>query len=1123
MKGKVTKTILLLTLLVLLIGIASATSVSKDITNYDNTEKVAQNAPKTVEKSSEEVVNKKIKDNNVKESSYTTSVSTYAELVNKVNEAKNSGYDEYTINLNKGNYNATNSMSYYSRKTMLNINGNGITLNGKNTYQFMTVQTESTVNINNAIFTNFYAQSGGVLYGESSYNRDEDSSSITVRNCKFINNSASYGSAIYTFPGYITDCKLTVQNCVFENNTANWGGAINNRANGAVISDSVFKNNTACDGGAIKNEGSDVVFNNNTFINNTAHNGNYGSGGAIYTTGENVRISKCVFANNKADNKKVRNIGGNSYLEQNNVFYKQITINNTNFKVNGNLLTITADLIDEEDNLVKVDTKLSVKIDNKSVITYQAVTKGKINTDTACPTVNGYHNIQLTIADSGNYIGTTLSTEFYVPKKIYATSTGSGNGLTYSQPASIKHALEIVENGDIINLIALKSDNYTQNITLSSSTLKKGAEKFSIIGENTKTITLKGKLIIDKSLNITLKNLVFDGQKSGISGTYIPKIELNNCTFKSTETLYVGSNSIINANNFIKCNDYYGGAIYNTGKNVKITNNYFNGNNATEGGAIYTYGDYTEITNNRFNSNTANKGGAIYNGGDHLKIMGNIFNRNKAEKGGAIYSYGEDITISNNNFTSNSATIGGAIYNEAYSKEVAETIHYSTPVYDMWGRRHEGSETTWTTRYYVSEDVNVTGNNFISNTAATSGTAIYNNGLKIDISKNKFQENEIKSGNYKTAIINQGKGNTIVNNINDTTTKYNNTIYNLANNTSITNNIFNDGKIKTRITVSQIKGVIGESIVLKASVLDEKGNKVNGGNLAFKLNGKTLRSDGRFDSSTSAMKFSVKDGLVTYTIKADLYLRNAKTLSASYSGTSKYNQSTSETVTAQIQKRNSQVTVTTTPSKAKQYETLTFKITAKDVTKNGKNNTLISDNTKVMLKVNRVTLKDKSGKTLYITLDKNAQATYKYTIPAGTGGITASKAQRNYKVDAIFVGENYYPGARNTTTFQVERSTTTVTITQTKVTKTNVLSVKATLKDYKGNNLIGTNKVTIKINGKSYTKNGKPVYWSVKNGNVDLTGIQVDSKTTIKRVLLVTGERQAYTEGRAETTSITRV
>lgn len=177
-----------------------------------------------------------------------------------------------------------------------------------------------------------------------------------------------------------------------------------------------------------------------------------------------------------------------------------------------------------------------------------------------------------------------------------------------------------------------------------------------------------------------------------------------------------------------------------------------------------------------------------------------------------------------------------------------------------------------------------------------------------------------------------------------------------------------------------------------------------------------------------------------------------------------------------------------------------------------------------MFKVNGVTLKDKDGKTLYVPVNSNKEATYSYVIPAGTGGITASKKVRDYRVDAILIGDNYYPGARNNTKFNVERSTTYVNITQAMVTSSNVLSVKATLKDYKGNNLIGTNKVTIKINGNSYidSKNVKVKYWSVKNEVVDLTGIVVDPKTTIKRVMLVTGERQAYHEERAETTNIVR-
>ena len=340
---------------------------------------------------------------------------------------------------------------------------------------------------------------------------------------------------------------------------------------------------------------------------------------------------------------------------------------------------------------------------------------------------------------------------------------------------------------------------------------------------------------------------------------------------------------------------------------------------------------------------------------------------------------------------------------------------------------------------------------------------------------------------------------------------------------TIYNNTIDD-KNRPIIKLDPVRGIIGESITLTAYLEDVDGTLISGGNLVFKLNGKTLRSDGRFDSNAPAMKFSVKNGKVTYTIKADLYLRNAKNLTASYSGNYKFAETSSPTVEAQIQKRHAEVTVTVSPTRAKQYDTIKFTATLRDTTKNAKNTTLINQDTRVMFKVNGVTLKDKDGKTLYVPVNSNKEATYSYVIPAGTGGITASKKVRDYRVDAILIGDNYYPGARNNTKFNVERSTTYVNITQAMVTSSNVLSVKATLKDYKGNNLIGTNKVTIKINGNSYidSKNVKVKYWSVKNEVVDLTGIVVDPKTTIKRVMPVTGERQAYHEERAETTNIVR-
>lgn len=227
-------------------------------------------------------------------------------------------------------------------------------------------------------------------------------------------------------------------------------------------------------------------------------------------------------------------------------------------------------------------------------------------------------------------------------------------------------------------------------------------------------------------------------------------------------------------------------------------------------------------------------------------------------------------------------------------------------------------------------------------------------------------------------------------------------------NKTITKSI-NIPKYTPIIKLAPIKGIIGENITLTASLMDKNENPINGGNLVFKLNGKTLRTDGRFDSTAPPLKIQVKNGTAPYTITADLYIRNAKNLTASYSGTSKYEESKSEAVQAQIQKRYANLTVTATPTKQQQYQTVTFTATVKDTTRNGKNTTLINQNTSVMFKVNGNTLKDAKGQIIYVPVDKDLKASYNYTIPAGTGGITSSKEVRDYNVDAIFTGINYYP------------------------------------------------------------------------------------------------------------------
>ena len=119
------------------------------------------------------------------------------------------------------------------------------------------------------------------------------SSTGTVENCNFTNNSARYGGAI-EFDG-----TGTVTNCNFTNNKAtgdcSYGGAIWFTAEGTVgtVENCNFTNNTASeDGGAVYFWSNGEVRNCN-FTNNKA-TGDYSYGGAVYFW-SNGEVRNCNF------------------------------------------------------------------------------------------------------------------------------------------------------------------------------------------------------------------------------------------------------------------------------------------------------------------------------------------------------------------------------------------------------------------------------------------------------------------------------------------------------------------------------------------------------------------------------------------------------------------------------------------------------------------------------------------------------------------------------------------------------------------------------------------------------------------------------------------------------------
>lgn len=389
------------------------------------------------------------------------------------------------------------------------------------------------------------------------------------------------------------------------------------------------------------------------------------------------------------------------------------------------------------------------------------------------------------------------------------------------------------------------------------------------------------------------------------------------------------------------------------------------------------------------------------------------------------------------------------------------------------------------------------------------------NGEKYNLTNNKTNENGQLIFNYtvNNYIINNITGKLIfkAKHVED-----NNTYYNTSGDAQAEIKI---NKINPVITLDPVTGVIGENITLTAHLTDKYGNPVTGGNIVFKLNGLTLKTNGIFGGNTTSMKFHVTNKTVTHTITLDPYLQNTKNMTITYSGNEIYNQARSKPVEVKIHKRNAQLNLTIIPAHTKQYDTITIKAHVSDTTPGAKNNTIITDNTKIIIKINGITLKDDNGQIIFIPIQKDRTATYNYTIPAGMAAITITGQTRNNTITSIFISDNYYPVIKNSTTFQVEISNTTIEIENITVTKNNKLNIRAKIKDYMNKNVVGNNKIIIKINGITYKNptTDTPQYWTIKDGNINLTDIQVNPDVQIENIMIVTGERQAYLGTRIET------
>lgn len=687
--------------------------------------------------------------------------------------------------------------------------------------------------------------------------------------------------------------------------------------------------------------------------------------------------------------------------------------------------------------------------------------------------------------------------------------------------------------------------NNAKKSTISNNNFKENGNQGTLAG---------GAIVINPGSDITISNNNFTSNKA---------VDTSGAIFTS------GSNVAISNNKFTQNTaTRTGGAIFDEGSGLKVLNNEFTKNSITnDGGALYVRGPNAVVQNNKFDSNTANRScgalyinnnsatvklntftnnvaknvaGALYNeNAKNTIISDNIFTKNKASSnGGAIVNNNANTaTITKNQFDTNTASgNGGAIASEASTKVTISNNIFTSNSGNNGGAISTGGSCTgeiikandFTKNkatnnggaiYNNAPGCTITENNFTSNVATKNlGGAITNYGKNTQITKNNFIAN---SANYNGDAIRDNAQATKSNNKNADTSKCSATIYNGGSGSTISNNVFEDSlpvqKVDTTVTVSNSNGVLLDPMTFTATVKDVTGKNVNGGNLVFKLNKNTIKN-----SAGEVIKVQVKNGVAKLTATAIKSFNNAN-ITASYSGSSAYNPSSSKNkAVSTVSRRSAKATVSLSAAKVKQYESVTITVKLTDVTPNTKITTPSNnDKSYVVLKINGKTIKNSKNEAIKFKVT-NGVATFKYSIPKGMAGYY-NNSPRYYTITACYSHPDYILTGCDSAKFTVEKSNVTFETTKVVANMTSKkLVIQGNIKDYKGNNVVGINKLSVKINGKTLTIDGSNVK-SINNGVINLVIDIPSAVRDVKEIMLVTGERDAYNGCRTTLTNFIKV
>ena len=531
--------------------------------------------------------------------------------------------------------------------------------------------------------------SASVDYGGAAiYNWKEGT--LKVTNSNFTNNIKNYKNGDNLVGAITTIGNATVSGSNFVNNSGRWGGAIS--ATGAelrknsstlTVSNTIFKDNSALYAGAVYIWGSnyniaDCVFDNNTAFGKGNMTPNNNNGGALVVSqvsrfNEPITgtISGSKFTNNKAQ------YGGAAYFNKGFV-----TITDSVFE--NNVATAEGGAVDFSHASVK---DLVVSINNSSFIGNKAPVAGAIftNVDSKITNSNFINNSAAKIGGAiCNVNDLTVENSKFVNNTPQAIHNSKELHLGIETFTDLQNAIDLVDG--ILTLdsdIAMTDDEaagfvngviINKNIRIDGKGHTISAEdlgRIFSIGEGF-TVTLTNATLINGKAteggaiyndgSLTLSDVkLSDNAADSYGGAVFNNGELvvSDSVFDSNDIVNRGSASV----------DYGGAAIYNwydgvlTVSGSNFTNNiknYKNGDRLV--GAVATIGDAT-ISDSCFVNNAGRWGGAISASGyliagddvNTLTVSGSTFKENGGLYGAGIFVAGSDFTVSDCVFDKNTA------------------------------------------------------------------------------------------------------------------------------------------------------------------------------------------------------------------------------------------------------------------------------------------------------------------------------------------------------------------------------------------------------------------------------------------------------------------------------------